>query len=193
VRLPSWRLKHSTNRRMRRQVLECGDRVREVTALALAALEIAKRAGTKLPRPKAATAKTPSPQSKTLARHRSAPVPGRSNIRMTNAPEISNVLLITFCQALNGKNLRYYLAVANAALAGALRRINPSRRPPLRIGGARHFLAPIASSFSVVRKNSVPSEIAGVARQMPASLFVASTLNFSRVGSTNTSPCSPMK
>ena len=32
------------NRRMCRQVLDCGDGVREVTALALAALKIAKRA-----------------------------------------------------------------------------------------------------------------------------------------------------
>ena len=59
--------------------------------------------------------------------------------------------------------------------------------------GLAHFLAPIASSFSVVRKKSVPSEIAGVARQMASILFVARTLNLSLVGSTNTLPCSPMK
>ncbi len=44
MRVQSWRWRLSMNRRMCRQVLECGDGVREVTALAVAALKIPKRA-----------------------------------------------------------------------------------------------------------------------------------------------------
>jgi hypothetical protein len=66
-----WRL--SIDRRICRQVLECGDGVREVTALAVTTLKIPKPADDTAPRPKAATAKTPSPQSKTLARQFASP------------------------------------------------------------------------------------------------------------------------
>jgi len=58
----------------------------------------------------------------------------------------------------------------------------------------RHFLAvAMARRFSVVRKNKVPSEMAGVVKQIPPSLLVAETLNFSVAGMTKTSPCSPVK
>ena len=58
----------------------------------------------------------------------------------------------------------------------------------------RQFLpAAMASRFSVVRKNKVPPEMAGVVKQMPPSLLVAATLNFSVAGMTKTSPCSPVK
>jgi len=55
------------NRRICRQVLDCGEGVREVTALAVAALKIPKLAADPATPTKAATAKTSSPQSKTLA------------------------------------------------------------------------------------------------------------------------------
>ncbi|MBI2925354.1 MAG: hypothetical protein HYY24_06580 [Verrucomicrobia bacterium] len=51
-----------------RQVLECGDGVCEVTALAFAELRTPKLAAAAVIPVKAATPKTPSPQSKTLTR-----------------------------------------------------------------------------------------------------------------------------
>ena len=56
-----------------------------------------------------------------------------------------------------------------------------------------HFTAPIAITWSVVRKKSVPSARAGVARQMPPSLLVATTLKVDDSGRTKVSPCSPVK
>src|SRR5262249_54950402 len=46
------------------------------------------------------------------------------------------------------------------------------------------FLVPIATSLSVVRKKSAPSEMAGVARQMRSILFVAMTLKLFVAGRT---------
>jgi hypothetical protein len=43
MRVQCWWLKFSMNRRICRQVLECGDGVREVTALAVAMLKMPKR------------------------------------------------------------------------------------------------------------------------------------------------------
>src|SRR5438876_4098988 len=69
------------NRRMCRQVLDCGDGVREVTALAVKLLKILKRANHTATTPKAATSKTPSPQSKTPARRIHCPAVHDPNAR----------------------------------------------------------------------------------------------------------------
>jgi hypothetical protein len=55
------------------------------------------------------------------------------------------------------------------------------------------IVALIAMSFSVVRKKRVRSEIAGVDKEIPPSLFVARMENFLSAGRTKTSPCSLVK
>ena len=55
-----------------------------------------------------------------------------------------------------------------------------------------HWL-PMAMSLVFVRKNSVPSEIAGVARQMSPRLFTDTVENWSVTGTTTTLPASPAK
>ena len=51
----------------------------------------------------------------------------------------------------------------------------------------------MAINFARVRKKSVPSEIAGVARQVSPSLFVATSEYLLAAATTNTTPCSLVK
>jgi hypothetical protein len=78
------------NFRIYRQVLDCGDGVREVTALALAALKIPKRSADK-----AATPKTLSPQSKTLTRRRT---PRVIRYHPTHGPDARPILEVEATQ-----------------------------------------------------------------------------------------------
>ena len=61
------------------------------------------------------------------------------------------------------------------------------------VAGFQSFGAPIAISFSVVRKKIVLSEIAGVDSDTPPSWFVASTVKLLVAARTNTAPSSPVK
>ena len=115
------------------------------------------------------------------------------NLRSTGCDALRSTLVpfwhpflgpINFCSNTGGLHCvptsGCFLATLRVAVAACL----------AHVGG---YWRPIATSFSVVRKNSVPSEMAGVDKQIPPSVLVASTLNCSLAGKTKTSPRSPVR